>query len=279
MSEFGDIEQAVVDLLAALEVSGTPLFADVRGAALVDKRARETALQQALAPAAVVVVAGRVRRGSSDIVPAAVRVIVAIAERDLRSATGVRRGDVDRSGVFLLAQQTCAALDGVVAGSWRLSAGEEQLVAADDRHAVIELTILAELIDAAMAPTFGGDELIGTDSIVTVEVGERQREAVTYGFLGVDGEFQHVLGGGGQSIVWRGVLRADTHAALSAVEASLEALVAQGATDTLVDGYGVSRTDCVADAFVRRGPRRVHPTQGGVAQGFELSFVQLAVTA
>jgi len=144
LSEFGDIEAGVVGLLAALEDSGAPLFATVRGSALVERKARSEALARVAAPAALVTIAGRERAYPDDVLPAAVRVVVALCDRNLRTADAPRLGDAESPGVFRLAERATAALSGaIIASTWQLSAREERVVEADERHVVIEQVWLA----------------------------------------------------------------------------------------------------------------------------------------
>ncbi|MCB9867726.1 MAG: hypothetical protein H6816_13960 [Phycisphaerales bacterium] len=143
MGEFAAIESAVVGALGALLEAGSPLFAEVRAEAHGDRAGRVAALERVRTPAALVSVDGR---PFSDFGPTGVRVYVLVAVASLRSAAGARVGDVDTVGVFTAAEQTTAALAGLVVGGRRLGEVEERLVAADGRRVVIEQVWHAETL-------------------------------------------------------------------------------------------------------------------------------------
>ncbi|MCB9849132.1 MAG: hypothetical protein H6817_00335 [Phycisphaerales bacterium] len=277
MSEYGDIETAVVAVLAALEEGGSPLFAEVSGGAFADRKSRDAQLLRAATPAAVVVVDGRQRVGADDAVPGAVRVTVAVTDRSLRSSVGARLGDVDGHGVYLVAERVAGSLTGAVLGdAWRLSEIEERVVTADERQVVIEQSWIADKPVSLTLPTFAGDNILGSDAVVSVMPGKAEAEAVDFSFPGVDGVFRHVLGRTSREIVWRGVLRAASHVELSAIEDGIEALIGSGQVGVVADALGRSFAGCVVSEFERRGERRVHPATGQVVQAFSLLFTQLA---
>jgi len=146
MSVLSDIEAEIVGAIAALEVGGAPLFAEVRGGAGADTSARAVLLERLRTPAALVTVFGRQRGEFDDTTPSEVRVYVTVAERSLRSADGARVGDGDTAGVFVAAEQVTAALAGMEIDTRRLVGHGERVVRADARHVVIEQTWIAEVV-------------------------------------------------------------------------------------------------------------------------------------
>ena len=277
MSEFGDIEDAVVGLLTGLQDSGSDVFATVRGYASADRKSALSAIERWLFPAALISVDARPKVAGRESLPGAPRLTLMLAARGLRSAGASRRGDVDTRGAVSLAALTTVALDSaMLLGVWRLRCLDEQIVAANDRQVVIEQRYAVERPAEVADPTFGGNVITGGEASVSVEVEPVEAAHISFAFAGVDGAFRHALGAKPREIRWRGQLRADTHAELNATEAAIEALVGAGQTATVADAVGRTFGNCVADAFTRRGSRQVHPATGRAAQDFELVFVQLA---
>ena len=277
MSEFADIENAVVSLIEGIEDSGAPVFATVQGLASAERKGSLAAVARLVKPAALVVIEGRARSAASAAVPGDPQVSVVIAGSSLRSADGARVGEVDGFGGYELANLVTLALDGAVLESTRrMRAVSERIVAADERVVVIEQHWLAERPAELSLPTYGGETITGTEAVVSVEVGDRRTAAVEFGFPGVDGVYRHVVGTLERSIRWKGQLRAASHSALTAVESAIEALVGDGQEGTVADSFGRTFENCAVEEFQRSGPRRMHPLTGVVAQDFELDFVQAA---
>jgi hypothetical protein len=276
MSELGDLEAAVVGLLESVTIEGESAFADVTGLSDPDGKRAAAALARLPQPAAAVAYDGRTRADVKESWIGIPRLVVFISNRHLGDSSAARLGDAETPGGFDLLGVVTEALDGVVVLSdHRLQAFDEQTVTADDRTVVYAQRYLIERLASTSAPTFGGQAVAGPDSIVSVELGETDRERVTFGFPGIDGVYRHDLGNRGRSIRWSGQLRADDDTSLNAIESAIENLAAEGESQTLVDSWGRSHPDCVLDSFQRNGPRRRHPVTGQAAQNFELIFRQL----
>lgn len=276
MSELGDLETAIVGLIAGLQDAGTPVFRSVEGFSDPDRRRALAYINGRPAPAALVIYAGRVRADVGQVVVGSPKLTVLLRAENLRGGPDVRSGDATSRGGFQLLECVMAALDGAVAfADRRLAAIDEQVVTADDTHVVYEQRYLIERVAEPAQPTFNGVALAGTDSLVNVAVGEAAVESVAFGFPGIDGEFRHQLGLRGRPIRWTGQLRAVDDVTLNAVEENLEASVADPRPHDMVDGLSRTFTDCVLERFVRRGPRQRHPVSGYALQPFELHFTQL----
>lgn len=276
MSELGDLELGVVALIDAIEQNGDPVFASVSSWPASDRRsAIERARSQALAGALISV--GQRERAPSGLGGAAdERVTVLLSAQSLRHSSGARIGDIDSVGAFTLADLVTQSLEGVVvSGLWRLGMADQQAVFADERTVVIEQRWVAQRLSVASAPMFDGVVITGVDSVVHMEVGERVMRRVEFAFAGVDGVFHLGLGAGERTIVWRGVLRADDHAAMNGLEATLELLVASGSAGVITDSVGQSFPDCAMASFEREGLRRVHAATSRILQPFVMRFVQL----
>lgn len=277
MSELGDIESGVIALVEAVEHNGSPALATVAGWAAVDRR---SAVEQArtLAMPAVLVSVGQRERAPIGLGGAAdERVTLLIAAQSLRSADGARVGGVDSVGAFALADLVTLDLEAaVIASAWRLAMLDQQVVASDERTVVLEQRWAAERLVAFSPPTFGGVAIAGDDSIVSVQVGALGSREAAFAFPGIDGRFVHRLGSDSRSIEWRGLLRADDHDAMNALEAGIESLVAMGGAAEVGDSLGRTYSDCIATSYDRNGSRRVHASSGRVIQPFEIQFVQLA---
>lgn len=277
MSELGDIEAGVIALVEAVEHIGSPALATVAGWAAADRR---SAIEQVrtLAMPAVLVSVGQRERGPSGLGGVAdERVTLLIAARSLRSADGARVGDVDSVGAFALADWVTLELEAaVIASAWRLAMLDQHVVATDKRTVVIEQRWAAERLVESSPPTFGGVAIAGEDSVVSMQVGALGSRDASFAFPGIDGRFVHRLGADSRSIVWRGLLRADDHDAMNALESGIEAIVAGGGAAVVGDSLGRTYSDCVALSYDRSGSRRIHASSGRIVQAFEIQFVQLA---
>lgn len=278
MSQYGDIEDAVVALLSDLSDANGTLFATVQGVSAADRKQALGVVERWLKPAAAVRIEGREKRVSSEAVAGDARLTVLIIAEGLRSSDASRRGDVDTRGAFALAGASSQALDGTTVGSVNgMTLLDEQVVSAGDSFVVIEQRYAVECLAGTAVPTFDGQVIAGSGASVSVTVGELESEAILYGFPGIDGAFRHELGTRSRTIQWTGQLRAADNAALSATESAIESLVGEGRVATVTDASGRSFDNCVVSSFARRGPRRIHATTGAVAQNFELVFIQLSV--
>ena len=276
MSELGDLESAVVSLIAGITSGGSPAFQSVEGFSDTDRRASVAQVRRRLAPAALVVFGGRVRADVAESVAGVPKLTVLIAAGNLRGGDDPRAGDGTALGGFDLLGLVMAALDGTIVDTdRRLSALDEQIVSADETSVVYEQRYLVDRVTELSSPTFNGQVLAGSDSLVNVIVGELTAETVAFAFPGIDGVFRHHLGTRGRPIRWRGQLRASSDSGLSTIESTIEAMVASPNSFDMVDSWSRTFADCVADRFVRTGPRRRHPVSGYALQPFEIHFTQL----
>lgn len=276
MSQLADLENAIVALLAAIQVGGQDVFATVQGTSNADDAALAAELRRQRKPAAVVALDGRRAAAGDDPVPESPRFTIAIAEESLRGSGEARLGGTGVSGGFdLLERVTLALQDATIVTDYQLVFVDERPLAADDRVVMYGQRYEARRLAETSAPTFDGQAIGGTDSVVRVLVGSLRRSTVRFGFAGIDGIFRHDLGGRGRDIVWRGQLRAASNAALNTIEQTLEGYVSDPRAFTLVDSWGRTYTDCALDGFERRGARRNDSVTGQALQDFELTFEQL----
>jgi hypothetical protein len=276
MSELGDLEAAVVGLIAGLQDGEAPMFRSVEGFSDPDRRRAMTYISGRSTPAALVVYAGRGRADLAQALVGSPRLSVVLRAENLRGGPDVRSGDGTSRGGFQLLEGVMAALDGTaVLANRRLAAIDEQVVTADDTHVVYEQRYLIERVAEPARPTFNGVALAGADSLVNVVVGEAAVESIAFGFPGIDGEFRHQLGLRGRPIRWTGQLLAVDDETLNAIEQNIEAAVADPRSHDLTDALSRTFTDCVLERFARRGPRQRHPASGCALQPFELHFTQL----
>ncbi len=276
-SEFADIESAVGSILGAIEVEASPLFSTVRAIAIADRKSALAAGVDLQMPAVLFGLDGRDKSASGQPVPGGPRLMVYVFATNLRSEDGARVGDVDGVGAFTLAHEASVALDGaVVAGNRRIGAVDERVVLSNERTIAIEQRWSVEAFSDSVTPTFDGQAIVGSDSVVSTQVGAIEARSVVFGFPGIDGEFRHGLGNEARTIRWVGQLRADNQNGINAIESEIENLMGSGGTSVLVDSVGRAFERCAIDSFNRRGERYVHPMTGQFVQNFELDFVQLA---
>jgi len=277
VSEFADIEGAMVTLIEEIEDGGAGVFATVQGWASAGRNATLAALERLVKPAALVMVERREQSVASEAVPGDPQVGVVVAGSNLRSPEAARLGAADGHGAYELASKVTAVLDGaILADVRRLRSISEQIIAADERTVVIEQRWLAERPAELSAPTYGGETIAGSEAVVSVHVNSGRASAVEFGFPGVDGVYRHTVGMRERTIRWSGQLRATSHSSLIALETTIEGLVEAGRADTVADSIGRTYVGCVALEFRRDGPRRIHPLRGTVSQNFQLDFVQVA---
>lgn len=275
MSELADIESAVIGLIESIQIGGSDLFATVAGFSNSSSREVVAALRREIKPAAYVVYGDRESSDAFGVPGKPDFSVFAIAE-SLRGGSEPRSGSILLAGGFnLLAELFNALFDQTILADRRLSFLDERLVAADETSVVYQQRYSVLRTAATAAPTFGGVVICGADSIVVVEVGEWATDDQRFAFPGIDGEFRMLLGARARPIVWKGQLRADTDADLSAIEAGIEQLIAGGLADVMADGHGRTFDNCAASRLVRRGGRRKHSISGEILQDFDLHFVQL----
>ncbi|MCK4659163.1 MAG: hypothetical protein KAV82_06535 [Phycisphaerae bacterium] len=276
MSELGDIAVAISDLLSALESGGSNVFATVDIHQVADRKAATAAISRQLKPAAFVLYDGRGSKSRQEPVPAAAVMAVLLAVENLRGGDTALTGDDNHTGAFEVAELAAATLDGaVVETDYRLMMQDEHQVVGDGRAVVFEQRYRVERLAEVSAPTFDGSAIAGSDSVVTVQVGDARVEVVEFGFPGIDGVYRHHTGTRGREVRWQGRLVADNDSALNTIEADLDQLVVEQLPATMVDAWGRSYPECVLDEFKRDGVRRRHPMTGAAVQAFELVFTQL----
>lgn len=277
MSQLETLENAIVTLISAIQVGGQDVFAVVAGTSHAKGEGLTAALRRERKPAALVGYEGRRPAAGDEPVPEAPRFFVAVAEESLRGAGEARVGGTGVAGGFdLLDRLTQALQDATVATDYRLAFVDEAVLAADDRTVLYRQRYDARRISELTAPTFDGQTICGSDSIVNVIVGSPRRSVVRFGFPGIDGAFRHDLGGRGRPIVWRGQLRAASDAALNTIEQTIEGFAADPRAFSLVDAWGRTFGDCVLDTFTRRDRRREDSVTGDSLQDFTLEFEQLS---
>ncbi len=278
MSDLGDLESAVVGLVAAIQSAGSPVFRSVDGFSDPDRKRSTAHIRRLAAPAGLVVYSGRLRADAADSVVGLEKLTVLISAENLRGGDDPRAGDGVWHGGFELLGLVSSALDGVlVQTDRRLIAIDEQVAFADATHVVYEQRYAVDRVAELAAPTFDGMALAGASSVVNVVVGEATAETRSFAFPGIDGVFRHHLGMRSRAIVWRGQLRASSDSALNTIESTIETAVADPGAFAMVDSWSRSFADCVCDRFVRTKARRRHPVSGDALQPFELHFTQLNV--
>lgn len=276
MSELGDLETAVVGLIAGIQDLGVPVFRSVSGFSDPDRRRSLGHIGGQVAPAALVIYGGRVRADLTQSVVGLPKVTVLLRAENFRGGSDVRSGDGTSQGGFELLSFVMAALDGaLVQTDRRLVALDEQVVAADETHAVYEQRYLIDRLSELQPPTFNTVVLAGSESLVNVLVADASAETVSFAFPGIDGVFRHHLGMRERLIRWKGQLRAASDAALNTIESDIEDAVADPGAFDMVDSWSRTFADCVLDRFTRMGPRQRHPVTGSALQPFELHFTQL----
>ncbi len=274
MSELGDIESAVVSLIQAIQVGGSDLFAEVSGFSGGSARQVVENLRRRRKPAASVVYEGRARADEFGVPHDPDLSIFTIVE-SLRGGDEPRAGSGLAQGGFDVIAELFNALAGsVVQTDRRLAFAGERLIAADDKSVVYEQRYSVLKLVTTSAPTFGGQAICGTDSIVRVKIGDLEADSASFSFPGIDGEFVRQLGLRSRAITWSGQLRADDDTALSAIEANLEDLIAQALPADMSDGLGRTFEQCVLLRLSRRGGRSKHSITSQALQDFELLFAQ-----
>ncbi len=283
MSELGDLESAVVGLIAGIQDGGQPVFRAVAGYAKTDRPGNVSFIRSQNAPAALVSYEGRLRlsavRGGAEASRSIVglpRLTVWIRAQNQRGGDDVRYGDGSAMGGFELLALVMGVLDGaVVQTDRRLLAVEEQVAAADETDVIYEQRYVVDRVAELQAPTFNATALAGAESVVNVMVGPVDTATHAFAFPGIDGVFRHHLGTRGRVIRWMGQLRAASDAALNAVESNIEAAVGDALAHDVVDAWSRTFSECVLERFERIGNRRRHPVTGQAVQEFEMTFVQL----
>lgn len=275
MSRLGDLENAIVARLAAATISGSPVFATVRGVSGGYRPTLRDAIRRERMPAALVAFTDEPTAPETNAERLGAHFTVLVAAQMLRAGANPRLGDATALGAFTLMDKVRTQLDGYEpTADIQLQSLSEKFVEADDRVAIYELTYRAWPIYFA-ALTFAGAAIAGGDSRMALEVGPIEVEQAEFRFPGLAGVYRHALGVRARSIVWRGLLRAVDHDALNAIETGIEAVIlSRQVGDVAADASRVF-SDCVLDQYLRKGPRRMEANGAVVRQDAELQFSQL----
>ncbi len=274
MSRLGELENAIVNRLAGAQIGGEDAFAVVRGesggfrAALRDTLARERL------PMAAVAFVDEPHAPEVKATVRGPRFVVLIAARSLRTTSDPRHGDDDATGAFALLDAARARLDDhEIETGRRLVCIHERFVEADERMAVYELLYRGTpAVEEASQPvlTFDGNEIAGSDSVMTLEAGALGAEEIDVAFH--DGAAIHRRKlTGVNTLVWRGSLRAETHDDLNGIEDDLADLISSAAVGDVEEANVRTFADCTPTALFRRGPRAIDG-DGLVTQAAELWF-------
>lgn len=276
MSDLGDIETAVVDLLASIQDEGANVFASTVAHAGVSRSDRLAVIRRLVKPAALVVLDGRAKSTGDFPTVQEPKLTVLLAGESLRGSQEARSGSAEVHGGFDLLDLARTALDGVtIIDSRRIEPIDEQLIEADERLVVYEQRYLVRWMTGTQAPQFGGEEILGSDSVVQVLIGSPEPEYVEFSFPGIDGVFRHCTGLRRRAIIWRGQLRGDNDGDVMNLELAIEAEIGSGQAKSMRDPWNRMYAECTMDAFDRKGFRRRHPVTGQVLQDFEIHFTQL----
>ncbi len=270
MTPYELIEQQLTGMIAAIENNGEPLFRHVAPLAVTQSRTVFAAAYRAAKPAAFITLHGRDNKHPPFTLSDTHVSIHLAAEH--RQAT-----DLARAQAYQLAQQATAALDNTtINGIYRLNLATEQLATGDGRCVIIRQDWLVQHPPAIALPTYDGQQITGTDSVVDVRIGRLVNQLfATSGLL----SFERLENTSDRTIAWSGHLRAADHAQLNNIESTIENLVGNTSPKIVADGYGRSYSNCLVTSFLRPGFRHIHPATATVSQEFELNFIQLAEEA
>src|ERR1043166_1793157 len=153
MSRLADLENAVVTRLAAATVSGSPVFAVVRGASGPGKPVLRDRLKRERPPAAYVAFVKEPPDFLTDPSRLGPQFAICVAARMLRQNANPRQGDSSALGAFSLIDSVKAQLDNyMITSAYQLQSTEISFLDADDRVAIYEPTYRAWPINALAAP-------------------------------------------------------------------------------------------------------------------------------
>ncbi|MEE9296421.1 MAG: hypothetical protein V3W34_15875, partial [Phycisphaerae bacterium] len=157
MSELGNLETAVVGLIAGLQSGGGSLFRSVAGFSDPDRKRSVAHIRSQVPPAALVIYTGRLRAAAADSVVGLPKLTVLISAENLRGGDDPRVGDGTSQGGFDLLASVMGVLDGaLVQTDRRLAAVDEQVAAGDDTGVVYEQRYVVGREAELSAPTFDG---------------------------------------------------------------------------------------------------------------------------
>ncbi len=139
MSRVGDLEDALVNRLAAATIGGSQAFATVRGFSGGYRPALRDAIKRERLPAAYVAFTEELTAPETSDNRRGARFVVLVATQMLRAGDDPRHGDADNRGAFELMDEVRAQLDLYEPpGDVQLYNLHEKFVEADDRVAIYE---------------------------------------------------------------------------------------------------------------------------------------------
>lgn len=275
MSRLGDLENAIVARLSLATISGSPAFATVQGASGGSRPAIREALRRERMPAAYVAFTEEPTAPEVRDQVRGAKFSILVAAQTLRADTDPRNGDALSIGVFQLLDVVRAQLDDYVPSSGlRLLSIQEKFVEADDRLAIYEAAyrVWPTALETPN-PLFNNDPVVGNDRRLTMIIGPVEVVFDVFNFPGLGGVFRTALSARAREIVWRGEVRASSHASINTIESAIEARIAGQLAGTITNDDGQSFTNCILDRYLRVGGRRDEGSL--VIQDAELLFSQL----
>lgn len=275
MSRLGDLESTIVSRLSQAMISNSAAFAAVRAVSGGNRPTLREALRQERMPAAFVAFTEEPTAPEVREQVRGAKFIVLVAAQALRIASDPRNGDSDTVGAFQLLDVSRAELDDYEPSpGFRLINVHEKFIEADDRLVIYEMLYRVwPVVIAGSALLFDGQNIVGGDSFMTLEVGPFELEQAQFAFTGGSGIFRMVLAAKPLQITWQGEIRTPNHADMNAVESGIETKIIGQVPGEITDGAVRSFPGCVLDRYVRRGARRGE--QGLIVQDAELHFTQL----
>jgi hypothetical protein len=154
MSRLGDLENAIVNRLAAATLGGSPVFAVVRGASGPNRAALREALSRERPPAAFVAFVEELTAQETLPFRFGAQFSVFVAARMLRQQSNPRHGDATALGAFTLIDTVKTQLDNYApATGIQLQNLDISFADADDRSAVYELRYRAWPTNSLAAPS------------------------------------------------------------------------------------------------------------------------------
>jgi hypothetical protein len=275
MSRLGDLENAIVARLSVATISGSPAFATVQGVSGGSRPAIREAMRRQRMPAAFVAFTEEPTAPEARDQVRGAKFSVLVAAQSLRADADPRNGDALSVGVFQLLDVVRAQLDDYAPSSGlRLLSLQEKFVEADDRLAIYESAYRVwPTADETPSPLFDGDTVVGNDRRLTMIVGPIEVVYEVFSFPGLGGVFRNALSLRAREILWRGEVRASSHATLNTIESAVEARIAGQIPGAVTNGNGQVFTNCVLDRYLRVGGRRDEGSL--VIQDAELVYSQL----
>ncbi len=275
MNELVLLEGGIIDRVSQVEYGGAPAFAVVRGYGIGRDEKLPPPLPGERMPAAYVCF----RSGFYDfeLFTLARYFYVFVATRSLRKQDDARLPGEGRPGLLHLLGLVNAALDTqIVFGQTRVFLSGAQIVTADAQTLIGRLSYVSYGGTLLSDVTLDGEPLLPAGSFAEVVVGDAESREMAYALPGAAGLLRQPLAPGARTVALRGLLRAESDAALGEIEAGLEARVADPAPRTLVDASGRVLPECVVRAYRRRGPRATGGGELPVRQSFTLELIQLS---